>query len=192
MMQLHHAGHVAPRNGIYVTHVPMLVAEHHLLCLSPLCSHHEMWAGCEMDGTLTCSDRLPGSINIPLSQSSGGSKGTSPCRSMQKVLLDIQAHARPPVAQQVVPTRSSTVDCLREASQMPQADNLILIYQEWKEGRRYYQQYSLFPPFTASLYPQCLFVRWLSCASVRLRINSGIWDQAGRMESRCSKTPTTL
>lgn len=31
-----------------------------------------------MDGAFTCSDKLPGSITIPLSQSSGGRKGASP------------------------------------------------------------------------------------------------------------------
>lgn len=180
MMQLHtHAGHVASRNGIY------MFLYRWWNTTSCACHLSAATMRCELGVGWTERSHAQTSCQVPLIfhylSLQGAAKAPPPCRRMQKVSLEIQAHERPPVAQQVLPTRSSTMDCLREPlwlQKMPQADDLILIYQEWKEGRRkmregedlvsvpapalIHQPWTTsnthrhkFPPFTASHYPQC-------------------------------------
>lgn len=83
---------------------------------------------CEMDGTLTYSDKLPGSINIPLSLCSKA----SPTAGGQEVLLKIHMPGHLWL--------SRSIYCLREPLWHHRClwlwDNLILIYQKWNEGRR--------------------------------------------------------
>lgn len=72
-------------------------------CASYLCAFiAEVWAAHEMDGPLTCSDKQPGSINIPLSLALffRGSKGISRLQDRTRRLTGIHAdpHVGPPVA----------------------------------------------------------------------------------------------
>lgn len=82
---------------------PVILQRVNSQCTSYLCAFiAKVWAAHEMDGPLTCSDKQPGSINIPLSLALffSGSKGISRLQDCMQCLTGNHAdpHVGPPVA----------------------------------------------------------------------------------------------
>lgn len=111
-------------------------------CASYLCAFiAEVWAAHEMDGPLTCSDKQPGSINIPLSLALffRGSKGISRLQDCTRCLTGNHAdpHVGPPVApfSEGLHVRRASGSIV--SSQAPSAAGLsCVIRREWSNKRK--------------------------------------------------------